>query len=132
MILRRWQQAALLATYATAITVLSVLPSSSLPSVTLWDKAQHFIAYFLFMVFAYPLANTALTRFLGAVTVLAYSGFIEYLQRLTPNRVPSIEDFIANALGVICAFILMSCVSLFLAARRERRAAKRAVKRGAR
>lgn len=124
MTLRRWQQAALLLIYATTITVLSMLPSSSLPSVTLWDKAQHFIAYFLFMVFAYPLASRALTRFFGAVIVLAYSGLIEYAQRLSPNRVPSVEDFIANALGVLSAFVLMSCVSLLLAARRRRLAAK--------
>lgn len=52
MWLKRWQQWLLLSVYATVITALSLTPASTMPDITLWDKAQHFIAYAVFMGFA--------------------------------------------------------------------------------
>lgn len=125
MTLKRWQRVCLLLIYAALIAALSLIPASSSPiPLTIWDKFQHFGAYFLLMALAYPLTNSMRWRLLGAVLVIAYSGLLEVAQRLAPGRVASPQDLIANSLGVVCAFAIMASVSLWLRHRSNRQKAK--------
>ena len=120
MWLKRWQQWLLLSVYAAVITALSLTPASTMPDITLWDKAQHFIAYAVFVGFAYPVANTLRGRLLFAIAIILYSAAMEYGQSWMPGRAPSGGDLLANSLGVVIAFAIMSAVGAIIKRRRRR------------
>jgi len=106
MQLSRKHRALLFISYAIVITVLSLLPANTAPSFGIWDKVQHFSAYLLFMVLAFPLAHWHRWRLLTAVGIIAYSVMMEYAQRLSPGRQTSWEDVFANSLGVAAGYLL--------------------------
>lgn len=121
MTLKRWQRALLLISYAAIIAALTLIPASASPiPVTIWDKAQHFGAYFVLMALAYPLTNSMLWRIAGAFMAITYSGLLEIAQHYTPSRIASTQDFAANSLGVLSAFFIMATISLILRWRRRR------------
>ncbi len=93
-------------TYAIVITGLSLLPSKDMPSVNLWDKLQHFAAYFIFMALVLALFNNSRARLFGAITLILYSGLLELVQALSPGRSASTADLLANALGVATAWAI--------------------------
>lgn len=119
MKLNRWQQILLLSLYTAVITVLSLTPAQDMPSLNVWDKLQHFAAYFVFMVFAYPVSNSSRGRMACALLIIAYSALMEYGQSLMPGRMPSGGDMLANSLGVVGGFIAMSVFSAYLAKRKR-------------
>lgn len=123
MILKRWQRLSLLILYALVITALSLTPAQDMPefSTRLWDKAQHFIAYAVFMVFAYPVANSLAGRLGLALVIVLYSGAMEYGQSWMPGRAASGGDLVANTLGVVSAFAVMSLLNSRLRRRNQQR-----------
>lgn len=122
MRLKRWQQLSLLIIYALIITALSLTPAQDMPdlSTRLWDKAQHFIAYAVFMAFAYPVVSSLTGRISLALLIVLYSAAMEYGQSWMPGRAPSGGDLVANTLGVVSAFALMSLINSHLRRRRAR------------
>ncbi len=119
MHLNRWQQILLLSLYTAAITVLSLTPAQDMPAINLWDKLQHFGAYFVFMVFAYPVSNSSRGRMACALLIIAYSALMEYGQSLMPGRAPSAADLLANSLGVASGFISMTAINALLNRRKR-------------
>lgn len=108
MSIRRVSQL-LLPGYVVLLTILTLLPSSSMPAVDLWDKAQHFIAYSLLP----PLSMLAVSsiRSLHYLCLLwaGYGIALEYAQSIVPGRTTSWEDALANSLGIVCGLLLSHC-----------------------
>ena len=111
------------AAYAVAVAVLLYLclaPGRDLPSVALWDKAEHAIAWFV-------LAAIGLAFWPGrpgrvAVFALVFGAVIEVLQATLPfGRDGDWHDWVADSLGVAAALLAWAAI-LGLA----RRAAARA------
>jgi VanZ family protein len=106
MRLSRKHRVFLLICYAVIITTLSLMPATSAPSFGVWDKLQHFSAYLLFMMLAFPLAHWHRWRLMTAIGIIIYSVIMEYAQRLSPGRHTSWEDVFANSLGVAAGYLL--------------------------
>ena len=87
------------------ITILSLYPLPVLPEVPGSDKSHHLIAY---SVLAIPmvLANPR-NLLLYLLLLIIYGGLIEILQPYV-NRYGEWLDFLANIIGVISTYIVVS------------------------
>lgn len=87
------------AVLTVAVTLLT--PASALPQTDIWDKLEHAGAFaglaFLGFV-AFPERTNVWRLVLGLV---AFGSVCELLQMFVPGRDSSLEDAIANALGVL-------------------------------
>ena len=88
------------------IAALSLLPGDSSPDFGIWDKFQHFGAYFVLMTLAGS-AGWQRPLWQVAAALIAFSAGMEIAQSLSPGRDSSWLDLLSNLLGVICA-----CVAL--------------------
>ena len=71
-----------------------------LGQVLVWDKAQHFIAYFGLSAMATMVLGRG-PRLAGAIFgIILFSGVLEILQGLT-GRDPELLDFAANSIGAL-------------------------------
>lgn len=87
------------------ITVLSLYPADSLPSVPGTDKTHHFIAY---GALAFPIALARPEKWLlFIVGMFSYSGVIELIQPYV-NRYGEWLDLGANGLGLVVGILLAS------------------------
>src|SRR5262245_16779676 len=96
MLLRATTWAAL-----AAIAVLSLLPGEEMVRSGLGGRVEHVVAY----------AGTALLAALAfssrwnglriGLALIAYAAALEYLQRFSPGRSPSVLDFMFSSLGVV-------------------------------
>jgi VanZ family protein len=94
---------------ALGVLVLALVPPARIVPTTLWDKADHVLAFAVLALLgrsAYPDAGRAL--WLGLV---AYGGAIELLQALTPYRTGDFADLGADALGVLVGWKLAGTLS---------------------
>jgi VanZ family protein len=95
-----------------AITILSLWPLSSLPSLPGTDKTHHFMAYAALM---FP---TALRKPRGWILLgflfIAYSGAIELVQPYV-NRYGEWLDLAANTAGLFCGLVAAEVVNRFFA-----------------
>ncbi len=93
----------------TTILVLTSLPSESLPSVSLGDKVEHFLAFFvlgffLYLNFLFQNKIKMLQKYSFAFTLLicvSYGAFDELHQLLIPGRSAEFIDWLADFLGAI-------------------------------
>ena len=120
MSLSRRKRILLFLAYALIITVLSLLPAEQSPALNIWDKLEHFCAYSLFMMLAFPLGHNHRWRLASGAGIVAYSIAVEYAQQLSPGRHTSIDDVFANSLGVMSGYLLAWLIMYF--AMRKRRA----------
>lgn len=87
----------------TVVTTLALTPNLDLP-ISLWDKANHALAYFVLTFLAdhsFPSSSPGkphLTIFLG---LFAYGVLIEILQGQIPSREASLLDMVANGTGLV-------------------------------
>ena len=95
------------------LAVLSLLPAQDMVRTGIPGQIEHFVAY----------AGSASIAIIGyrrrsAVWIIGlfwiYAGVLEYLQRFSPGRHPSIADFAASALGAffggLAAALLVHCL----------------------
>ena len=85
---------------------LSLMPAQASGLMLSNDKLIHGMSYFLFMMaldFSWRSGRVLWVKFLFA---FVYSSLLEYGQNFVPSRQMSIEDIIANGLG-ICLFVLV-------------------------
>lgn len=95
---------------AVSIATLSLWPVAHLPSVPGTDKTHHFIAYAALML---PAALRKPKHLLTIIFIfLTFSALIELIQPYV-NRYGEWLDMIANALGLVCGFILAKIILLF-------------------
>ena len=80
------------------LAVLSLLPAQDMVRIGIPGHIEHFVAYA-------ASASIAIAGYgrRGAVRIIGffctYAGILEYLQRFSPGRHSSIDDFAASALG---------------------------------
>lgn len=98
-----------------AVIVLSLLPSNTLPSLDLWDKIEHAVAYALLAATGCVGFGLMARRMQFAVLVglTAMGGLIELGQPLS-GRTASIEDMLANVIGIALGWLMARSVSLVL------------------
>jgi VanZ family protein len=113
---------ALILLYATIIAALSLLPAEEAINLDIWDKAQHFVAYAVFMLLALPIGNTHKARPKYALGIIGFSVFIELAQQFSPGRDTSAEDAIANSLGVMSGYLIGWLVLKFFQGRGDQAA----------
>ena len=92
----------------TIITILSLYPLESLPSVPGSDKTHHFIAYGALM-FPTALRKPKHWQFIG-LFFICWSGAIELLQPFV-NRYGEWLDMAANTTGILCGLLLAHFIS---------------------
>ena len=92
----------------TIITILSLYPLESLPSVPGSDKTHHFIAYGALM-FPTALRKPKHWQFIG-LFFICWSGAIELLQPFV-NRYGEWLDMAANTTGILCGILLAHFIS---------------------
>ncbi|MBM3621133.1 MAG: VanZ family protein [Alphaproteobacteria bacterium] len=93
------------------LAVLSWLPGEDLPRSGLSGKVEHVVAYAGTMLvggLAWPSRRHAV-RLTGGLT--AYAALMELGQLVAPGRHASILDFIAGAVGVVTAALLLRLVA---------------------
>lgn len=87
-----------------ASTTLMVLPAGDLPPVELWDKAEHALAFFTLMALAWLAYRRQYAPLRLALLLVTYGFAIECIQYFIPSRSFSLEDVIADSVGVLPAF----------------------------
>ena len=95
----------LLSAALIAITVLALIPQTEVPVTTLWDKADHALAFLVLGVlaqWAFPAARFAVVI---APALISYGALLEILQTLTPTRFGSVADLVADLIGVLLAAV---------------------------
>lgn len=102
-----------------SIFVLTSLPSNSMPHFALYDKAKHFIAYFVLSLLLsltlrvqskFEKLKIGFAKFAFIITI-SYSTFDELHQIFIPGRDAEILDWLANLLGIILGIYLIKVIS---------------------
>jgi VanZ family protein len=98
--------------YGLAVGVLLYLclaPAKDLPPATLWDKAEHAIAWFVLAAIGLAFWPTRPGRIAGFA--LALGALVEVLQATLPfGRDGDWRDWIADSVGVAAALLLWALV----------------------
>lgn len=98
--------------YATCVLILSLLPPSDLPKVSLFpeaDKVIHFLMYFLFSGIGCWTLRAELKKrnyYLNAFIAVGWGILMEILQlTMHAGRSFSVFDILANIAGVTCGIL---------------------------
>ena len=83
------------------VTTLSLLPPPELPSVDIWDKAAHSIAYGALMLLGGIGYRLRLSLQQIALLLFVFGVAIEIIQYRMPGREFSLQDMLANAIGIV-------------------------------
>ena len=98
-----WLARAAFAAALLAGTVSAVMPASDSPHVLPWDKAEHFVGFYILAAigaFAFPRLKAVWL----ALGLVALGGAIEIVQGLPMvARDSDVKDWIADTLAVACA-----------------------------
>ena len=101
----RWAFAAAFLT----VSWLSLTPQEALPSIRIWDKLAHALAFGALMALA-RLGWRAPGTFTIAALLLGYGLFVEVAQRFIPGRSFSLLDLVADGVGIAVAAIALAWV----------------------
>src|ERR1700730_7429742 len=84
------------------LAVLSLLPAQQMVRTGLPGRFEHFVAYAgsAAVAMAGYGASRGSMQIIGGLWV--YAAILEYLQRFSPGRHPSLFDFAASAFGALC------------------------------
>lgn len=85
------------------VVVFSLVPSPPQADLPQWDKLNHLAAYALLMFW---FAQLTPRRLRLATALLALGGILELAQGLTGYREASLQDMVANALGLALGALL--------------------------
>lgn len=89
--------------WLASVVVFSLVPSPPKADVPMWDKLNHLAAYGLLMFWFAQLTPRWLQLAAG---LLMLSGLLELAQGLTGYREASLQDMVANALGLALGALL--------------------------
>jgi VanZ family protein len=82
------------------ITHLATTPQQYPVVQHIWDKANHFLAFYvlaLLIDFSFPKTNLGISK---VITLLTYGILIEVIQSFIPNRSASLLDLVADGIGI--------------------------------
>jgi len=98
---------------AFVVFVLAIVPNDHIKlSIDNADKLKHFTAFFV-LSFLLNRASSTITHRLRNISVLMGFGiFIEIVQLFFPTRESSIEDIIADSIGILVFQLLLSLFRL--------------------
>jgi VanZ family protein len=91
-----------------AATLLMLLPAQNLPQVNIWDKAEHSGTFFALMTLASLAYFQKHSPQRLAVLLITYGITIECIQFFIPSRSFSLLDIVANTVGVLPAWWLVT------------------------
>ena len=100
--------------YTGLISYLSLSPMDGSPSIHIWDKAAHAIAYIGFAIQSCMIANNNRQLFLLFFLCFVFGITIELLQGLTSYRFASWEDQVANTIGLFIGYFILITTKRFL------------------
>ena len=103
-------------TACVAVGVASLMPQGGLPSLSLWDKLEHLLAYAVLSGLGMLGFKKPSERQVLVLGLVLYGGVLEIGQSFVPGRFPSLFDFISNGIGVAIGTI----ASLWLTAQFSR------------
>lgn len=86
-----------------AVCAFSLLPPRHLPDTGGFLSWNHALAYFALMAVSYPAYRAPRPQWRIAGALVALGIGLEGVQSLLPERVPSVEDIVANTVGVLAA-----------------------------
>ena len=104
-----------------AIWVLSLLPAVDMPDFPGSDKLHHALAYFACMFCWGQVYRQPVQRLRLAIAFTAMGALIECIQYFTPTRSFEFLDMLADAFGVLAAWLVVAAQRSV-----ERRCARRA------
>ena len=111
----QWQVAFVLCVFC--VLVLALVPAPPRLFTTGWDKSNHLLA---FSVMAWLGARAFPQRMvLVLLGLLAYGALIEILQSFTPTRSAEWLDLLADALGILVGWLIVSGWAWIAALRRS-------------
>lgn len=106
---RLWQ--ALLVALALAVCWLAFSPAPPPAADTGWDKANHTLAFGVLAVTAeLALWPWPRRRWLTALGLLAFGGFIELVQTQIPERTGEWPDLLADGSGIALGLLLVAAL----------------------
>ncbi|MEZ5538658.1 MAG: VanZ family protein [Pseudomonadales bacterium] len=82
-------------------TLVMLLPTSSLPSVNIWDKAEHAMTFAGLMFLAWLAYQHRYSLTVLAALLIGYGVATECLQHFIPSRSFSVLDMVADSIGVL-------------------------------
>lgn len=88
-------------------TLVMLLPTSSLPSVNIWDKAEHAMTFASLMLLAWPAYQHRFSTAILAALLIGYGVVTECLQHFIPSRSFSVLDMLADSFGVLFILFLL-------------------------
>jgi VanZ family protein len=101
--------------YAVFLYAAFTLPVDQIPD-TLYqinDTFLHFLSFLIFSLLAYQAFSHSASRVFSAyaenksaVLSLSYGAFLELIQKTIPGRIATLNDWAADALGVLTASLL--------------------------
>jgi VanZ family protein len=93
------------------LAVLSLLPVEEMVRTGFPGGFEHFVAYFG----SAAVAVAAYGRSRGTIQIVSsfwgYAAILEYLQRFSPGRHSTIEDFAVSAVGALCGGLAVAVLS---------------------
>ena len=84
-----------------AVAWLSLAPHDAIPEVDVWDKLGHFSAYAVLAMCGGLAFPTGRAEVAVGVLIVAYGCILEIAQLYIPGRSGTVEDAIADGLGVM-------------------------------
>jgi VanZ family protein len=89
------------------ISWLSVASLPELPSINLWDKAGHALAYGVLMLLGGVAYRYQKTLIEIALLIFSYGAVIELVQYMLPDRQFSFLDMLANSIGIVTMMLFV-------------------------
>lgn len=96
----------------TIATALMLLPASELPTVNIWDKAEHAMTFAALMALVWPAYQHRFAAQILALYLVGYGIAIECIQHFIPSRSFSVLDMVADSIGVAVIFLLLRRVQM--------------------
>jgi VanZ family protein len=105
--MKRWRWAFFVC--MAVVLVLALLPPRVLIPPTLWDKANHFLAFAVLALLGWRAYPTRTLRLL--LGLLAYGCLIEVLQGFTGYRTADWQDVVADGVGLLAGWSLRALLA---------------------
>ena len=90
------------------IAWLAVTPVDKLPPVNVWDKLAHAIAFAALMLLGGLAHRNSIALAWIALLLFLYGAGIELVQHFLPSREFSLEDMLANGIGILLMWPLVA------------------------
>jgi len=99
---------------AFVVFVLAIVPNDQIKlDIDNADKIKHFTAFFILSLLLNRASSTIAHRLRNMGALLGFGIFIEVVQLFSPVRESSIEDIIADSVGILVFQLLLSMFRVF-------------------